>query len=57
LQRESSNHGESSAFNNGTIDYGPCLDAAGYRPASMLLGVTEVFQPDLIAEIEATAVI
>ncbi len=36
--------------------YGPRLVAAGCRPSSTLLGVAGLFHPDIMVEIEATAV-
>ena len=35
---------------------GPRLHAAGCQPASTLLGVATLFHPDILVEIEATAV-
>jgi enamine deaminase RidA (YjgF/YER057c/UK114 family) len=36
--------------------FGPRLAAAGCKPASTLLGVASLFHPDIVVEIEATAV-
>ena len=36
--------------------YGPRLRAAGVQPAGTLLGVASLFHPDILVEIEATAV-
>ena len=36
--------------------YGPRLQAAGVQPAGTLLGVASLFHPDILVEIEATAV-
>ena len=36
--------------------FGPRLRAAGVQPAGTLLGVASLFDPDILVEIEATAV-
>jgi enamine deaminase RidA (YjgF/YER057c/UK114 family) len=36
--------------------FGPRLQAAGTQPAGTLLGVASLFHPDILVEIEATAV-
>jgi len=45
------------AFLEAGADYGPRLQAAGCQPASTLLGVASLFHPDILVEIEATAVV
>lgn len=45
-----------AAFHKAGRAYGPRLAAAGCRPSSTLLGVAGLFHPDLMIEIEATAV-
>ena len=45
------------AFIEAASTFGPRLHAAGCRPASTLLGVTTLFHPDILVEIEATAVV
>lgn len=45
------------AFIRAAASFGPRLSAAGCRPASTLLGVTTLFHPDILVEIEATAVV
>jgi enamine deaminase RidA (YjgF/YER057c/UK114 family) len=45
------------AFIEAAATFGPRLLAAGCRPASTLLGVTTLFHPDILVEIEATAVV
>jgi enamine deaminase RidA (YjgF/YER057c/UK114 family) len=44
------------AFFAAAEQLGPRLAAAGCRPASTLLGVTRLAFPELLIEIEATAV-
>jgi enamine deaminase RidA (YjgF/YER057c/UK114 family) len=44
------------AFMNAAPVFGPRLAAARCKPASTLLGVTALFHPDVMIEIEATAV-
>lgn len=44
------------AFFAGAAVLGPRLQAAGIQPASTLLGVASLFHPDVLIEIEATAV-
>jgi enamine deaminase RidA (YjgF/YER057c/UK114 family) len=44
------------AFMAGAADGIGRLAAAGCRPASTLLGVSRLFHPDILVEIEATAV-
>jgi enamine deaminase RidA (YjgF/YER057c/UK114 family) len=46
-----------TAFLNARPSYGPRLAAAGCKPSSTLLGVSSLFHPDILIEIEATAVI
>ena len=45
-----------AAFMNSASAFGPRLGAAGCHPASTLLGVASLFHPDILVEIEATAV-
>ena len=45
------------AFIEAVSTFGPRLQAAGCRPASTLLGVTTLFHPHILVEIEATAVV
>jgi enamine deaminase RidA (YjgF/YER057c/UK114 family) len=45
-----------AAFLEAGASYGPRLHAAGCQPASTLLGVASLAFPDLLVEIEATAV-
>jgi enamine deaminase RidA (YjgF/YER057c/UK114 family) len=45
-----------AAFLNAAPAYGPRLAAAGCKPSSTLPGVAALFHPDLMVEIEATAV-
>jgi enamine deaminase RidA (YjgF/YER057c/UK114 family) len=45
-----------AAFLEAGSTYGPRLHAAGCQPASTLLGVASLAFPDLLVEIEATAV-
>ena len=44
------------AFFQAARVYGPRLQAAGVQPAGTLLGVASLFHPDILVEIEATAV-
>jgi enamine deaminase RidA (YjgF/YER057c/UK114 family) len=46
-----------AAFMQAGSSYGPRLHAAGCQPASTLLGVAALFHPDILVEIEATAVV
>ena len=46
-----------AAFIAAAPTFAPRLDAAGCRPASTLLGVASLFHPDILVEIEATAVV
>jgi len=43
-------------YNDAVPAYRPRLEAAGCKPSATLLGVTGLFHPDLMIEIEATAV-
>jgi len=45
-----------SAFVQAGAAFAPRLASAGCKPASTLLGVASLFHPDLMIEIEATAV-
>jgi enamine deaminase RidA (YjgF/YER057c/UK114 family) len=45
-----------AAFAKAGAAFGPRLAAAACKPASTLLGVARLFHPDLMIEIEATAV-
>ena len=45
------------AFMQAISTFGPRLQAAGCQPASTLLGVAALFHPDILVEIEATAVV
>lgn len=45
-----------SAFLAAAPEFGARLHAAGCKPAATLLGVTSLFHPEIIVEIEATAV-
>ncbi len=45
-----------TAFHNAAPVYGPRLARAGCKPTSTLLGVASLFHPDIMIEIEATAV-
>ena len=45
-----------AAFMQSSGSFGPRLHAAGCHPASTLLGVASLFHPDILVEIEATAV-
>ncbi|HVT02927.1 MAG TPA: RidA family protein [Thermoanaerobaculia bacterium] len=45
-----------AAFMQAGTTYGPRLHGAGCQPASTLLGVAALFHPDILVEIEATAV-
>ena len=40
----------------GQDEFGPRLHEAGYKPASTFLKVSGLFHPDILVEIEATAV-
>ena len=44
------------AFMSAAPAFGPRLHAAGCKPASTLLKVSGLFHPDILVEIEATAV-
>jgi enamine deaminase RidA (YjgF/YER057c/UK114 family) len=44
------------AFLEAASSVGPRFQAAGCQPASTLLGVASLFHPDILVEIEATAV-
>jgi enamine deaminase RidA (YjgF/YER057c/UK114 family) len=44
------------AFMQAAGTFGPRLRAAGVQPAGTLLGVASLFHPDILVEIEATAV-
>ena len=44
------------AFLNAAAAFGPRLAAANCQPAATLLGVASLFHPDILIEIEATAV-
>jgi enamine deaminase RidA (YjgF/YER057c/UK114 family) len=44
------------AFFAATTILGPRLQSAGIQPAGTLLGVASLFHPDILVEIEATAV-
>jgi enamine deaminase RidA (YjgF/YER057c/UK114 family) len=46
-----------AAFLAAAATFGPRLHAAGCQPASTLLGVATLFHPDILVEIEATAVV
>jgi enamine deaminase RidA (YjgF/YER057c/UK114 family) len=46
-----------AAFIGTAATWGPRLGAAQCRPASTLLGVKSLFHPDILVEIEATAVV
>ena len=46
-----------AAFIQAASSFGPRLHAAGCQPASTLLGVASLFHPDILVEIEATAVV
>ena len=46
-----------AAFVQASSAFGPRLQAAGCQPASTLLGVAELFHPDILVEIEATAIV
>jgi enamine deaminase RidA (YjgF/YER057c/UK114 family) len=45
-----------AGFMQAGATFGPRLHAAGCKPSSTLLGVASLFHPDIIIEIEATAV-
>jgi enamine deaminase RidA (YjgF/YER057c/UK114 family) len=45
-----------AAFLEAAATVGPRFQAAGCQPASTLLGVASLFHPDILVEIEATAV-
>jgi enamine deaminase RidA (YjgF/YER057c/UK114 family) len=45
-----------AAFMQTASVFGPRLHAAGCRPSATLLGVASLFHPDILVEIEATAV-
>ena len=44
------------AFIQAVSSFGPRLRSAGCQPSATLLGVTSLFHPDILVEIEATAV-
>jgi enamine deaminase RidA (YjgF/YER057c/UK114 family) len=46
-----------AAFIQAASTFGPRLHAAGCQPSSTLLGVATLFHPDILVEIEATAVV
>jgi enamine deaminase RidA (YjgF/YER057c/UK114 family) len=46
-----------AAFIQAVSTFGPRLHASGCQPASTLLGVATLFHPDILVEIEATAVV
>jgi enamine deaminase RidA (YjgF/YER057c/UK114 family) len=46
-----------AAFIQASSVFGPRLHAAGCQPASTLLGVAALFHPDILVEIEATAIL
>ena len=46
-----------AAFLEAAATAGTRLQAAGCQPASTLLGVASLFHPDILVEIEATAVV
>jgi enamine deaminase RidA (YjgF/YER057c/UK114 family) len=46
-----------AALSNAGPAYGPRLAAAGCKPAATAVGVTTLFHPDLMIEIEAIAVL
>jgi enamine deaminase RidA (YjgF/YER057c/UK114 family) len=46
-----------AAFMQAASTFGPRLHAAGCQPAATLLGVSTLFHPDILVEIEATAVV
>ncbi len=45
-----------AAFMESAATWGPRLHAAGCQPSATLLGVASLFHPDILIEIEATAV-
>ena len=45
-----------TAFFNAAPVFGPRMAGAGCKPASTLLGVASLFHPEIMIEIEATAV-
>lgn len=45
-----------AAFLRAGSTWGPRLHAAGCKPSATLLGVASLFHPDILVEIEATAV-
>jgi enamine deaminase RidA (YjgF/YER057c/UK114 family) len=45
-----------AAFMEAASTWGPRLHAAGCQPSATLLGVASLFHPDILIEIEATAV-
>ena len=45
-----------NAFTEAAVVLGKRLAEAGCRPSSTLLGVASLFHPDILVEIEATAV-
>ncbi len=45
-----------AALTSAAAAYGPRLAAAGCKPAATALGITSLFHPDLMIEIEATAI-
>jgi enamine deaminase RidA (YjgF/YER057c/UK114 family) len=46
-----------AAFIQASPAFGQRLHAAGCKPASTLLGVAALFHPDILVEIEATAIL
>ena len=46
-----------AAFMAAAATFGPRLHDAGCQPAATLLGVAALFHPDILVEIEATAVV
>ncbi len=46
-----------AAFMQASSALAPRLQAAGCQPASTLLGVAELFHPDILVEIEALAIV
>ncbi len=44
------------AFTQAGAAFGPRLAAAGCKPSSTLLGVAALFHPEIMVELEATAV-
>jgi enamine deaminase RidA (YjgF/YER057c/UK114 family) len=46
-----------AAFRQAAASFGPRLGKAGCKPSATLLGVAGLFHPDILVEIEATAVV